>query len=119
VQIIINQPGLELYSINPIELTIYSKNQLKLLLVFYKSTLPLSITPAAMLAALNRFNLGVFGFALMTAGTVLTLLYKEISKKQEYYFYYNKSISKHALMLSCALGNLVVGSIFIILPVYA
>jgi hypothetical protein len=100
-------------------LTIYSKNQFKLLLVFYKSTLALSVTVAAMLAVFGPGILAGFGFGLMTAGTVLTLLYKEISKKNEYYFYYNKSISKQALMLTCALGNLVVGLVFIIIAVYA
>jgi hypothetical protein len=96
-----------------------SPNQLHLLLVFYKSTLFLSITVSVLLAAVNWPSvLFPFGFCFFTAGTVISILYKEISCPQEYYFYYNKGIPKWWLMLICAGGNLIAGLLLIIISAY-
>ena len=100
-----------------------TKNKVLLLTVFYKSTLSLSITCAALIAALSIFNiwamLFAFGVCFLSGGTVITLLYKELSKKDEYYFYYNKGLTKLSLILTCATGNLIAGLLLIALSLYA
>jgi len=43
----------------------------------------------------------------MTGGPLLSLFYKEISRKNEYYFYYNRGISKlNLIVVSMALNVL-------------
>jgi len=100
-----------------------NKNQLKLLIVFYQSTLTLSIEASAMFAGMSflhpMFMIPAFGAFLLSAGTVITLLYKETSKQHEYYFYYNKGLSKSMLILSCVIGNIFIGIIFISIYLYA
>jgi hypothetical protein len=65
------------------------------------------------------YMLLVFGACFLSAGTVLTLLYKETSKQHEYYFYYNMGLGRRTLMASCALGNLLIGALFISIYIYA
>jgi hypothetical protein len=68
-------------------MTIPDKKQFKLLGIFYKSTLLFSITCGVMLGAINfQLFFVAFGFGFLSAGTVISLLYKEISKQHEYYF---------------------------------
>jgi hypothetical protein len=101
-------------------MTIPGKNQLKLLLLFYKSTLLFNIACGVILGAINfQLFFVAFGFGFLSAGTVISLLYKEISKQHEYYFYYNKGISKQTLILTCAIANLVIGILLIIIGSYA
>ncbi len=100
-----------------------SKNQISLLSVFYKSTLPISISFSALCAALNMFDilsvLFAFGVCFLSGGTILSLLYKEISKQKEYYFFYNKGLSKIQLMVTCVVGNFIVGASLVIIAIYA
>ena len=108
------------YGNSTLFMTILNRNQLKLLVIFYKSTLLLSIACGVMLAALN-FNIFfvAFGFGFLSAGSVISITYKEISKQHEYYFYYNKGISKFTLILSCILTNLIIGITLIAIGSYA
>jgi hypothetical protein len=101
-------------------MTILNRNKLKLLIIFYKSTLLLSIACGLMLGAIN-FNMFfiAFGFGFLSAGSVISITYKEISKQHEYYFYYNKGISKFTLILSCVVLNLAIGLSLIIIETYA
>ena len=100
-----------------------TKNKLVLLVVFYKSTLILSIASSTLLACLNFFNvpamLMAFGLCFLSGGTVISLLHKEMAKKDEYYFYYNKGLSKLTLILSCVTGNLIIGVSLITISIYA
>jgi len=76
-----------------------------------------------MLAGLSFMNpvfmLFTFGIAFLSAGTLITLLYKETSKQHEYYFFYNMGLSKRSLFLTCIIGNLVIGGLFINIYLYA
>jgi hypothetical protein len=73
-----------------------------------------------MLGAINfQLFFVAFGFGFISAGTVISLLYKEISKQHEYYFYYNKGISKQTLILACVFTNLIIGMLLIIIGSYA
>jgi len=64
------------------------------------------------------FMLALFGVGFLSLGTAITLLYKETTKKHEYYFFYNMGLSKLSLILTCAIGNLIVGLLCIILFTY-
>ncbi|MDB5022449.1 MAG: hypothetical protein JWP78_204 [Mucilaginibacter sp.] len=92
------------------------------LAVFYKSTLTLSIGFASMmsifgLASLSLF-IQLFSMAHMSGGTLCSLLYKELTLKNEYYFYYNLGISKTTLMLTCCLVNILIGAMLIVISRY-
>ncbi len=100
-----------------------ARSKLLLLTVFYKSTLLLSVLSSAAISIFSIFNvLGMllaFGFCFLSGGTVISLLHKEGYKQQEYYFFYNKGISKPQLILTCIVGNLIIGLFLITLSNYA
>lgn len=93
---------------------LYQKAKIRLMITFYMSTLTLSCCFAIVIAFLASPFIQSFGFALMSGGTILSLLYKEISHKKEYYFYYNMGLSKIMLFVFCAVVNILLGSICII-----
>jgi cellulose synthase/poly-beta-1,6-N-acetylglucosamine synthase-like glycosyltransferase len=96
-------------------MTLPVKNKFQLLAIFYKSTLTLSIGSSVLLATLAPKLLIAFSLLFVSAGTIVTLLYKEMSRQHEYYFYYNKSLTKPQLILTCITGNLIIGvTLFII-----
>jgi hypothetical protein len=97
--------------------------KVRLFVVFYKSTLMLSISFAAVMSAFAMLSspaiiIRMFGVSLMTGGTIVSLLYKETTLKHEYYFYYNQAISKTALLAVCILVNAFIGTFFIISSFY-
>ena len=87
-------------------------HKLKLFSVFYKSTLSLSIAFAALVAVIG--GIAVFGIAFMTGSWILSLYYKEQTRKNEYVYYQNMGITKSALVIFCILLNVLIGSFFII-----
>lgn len=89
--------------------------KLKLFSVFYKSTLSLSLTFAALVAAMGgRLFITVFGIAFMTGSWILSLYYKEQTRKNEYVYYQNMGITKSALVIFSILLNVLIGSFFIL-----
>jgi len=101
-------------------MTIPNRIHLKLLFIFYKSTLLFSIVCGIALAAMNFHDFfAAFGFSFLSAGTLISLTYKEISKQHEYYFYYNKGLTKKVIITTCILTNLVIGIFIIIIGNYA
>ena len=73
---------------------------------FYKSTVVLNICVSGMVAFLTREALLVtFPICFATVGLLVAFLYKEIARKMEYYFYFNRGISKIKLMLFCFMVN--------------
>lgn len=98
------------------------KNKLLLLSEFYKSTLVLSIGSSFLIGVLGFMNLrsffAPFGICLLSGGTVISLLHKEIAKQQEYYFYYNKGLSKLTLIVACVCTNLFIGVALIMFSIY-
>jgi hypothetical protein len=89
--------------------------KVKPLIVFYKSTLTLSLSFASMTVI---FGIQAFSIALMSGGTLCSLLYKELTLKNEYYFYYNLGISKTTLILTCCLVNILIGVMLIVISIY-
>lgn len=49
--------------------------------------------------------------AIMTAGPLLSLFYKELFNKKEYYFYYNRGLSKTKLIIVTIIFNFVIGAL--------
>lgn len=73
-------------------------NKLKLYLEFHKSTLVLSWA-FSIAVSIFTLNLIIMLIASMSAGPIIGILYKEMSHKNEYYFYANNGISKNSLIL--------------------
>lgn len=57
------------------------------------------------------FRIFVYAFAWsnMTAGPLMAFGYKEITNSGEYYFYYNRAISKIQLFAYCFIMNILLG----------
>ncbi len=71
--------------------------------IFFKSTLPVGISGAFVMCLLGSMlpsaqsgviSLIVAFFSFLPGGILLDLLYKEVARKEEYYFYYNLSITR-------------------------
>jgi hypothetical protein len=97
------------------------KVKIQLLGIFYKSTLTISIAFAVMattLAMASPWTIQIFAISFMTGGTIASLLYKEISLKHQYYFYYNQAISKATLVVTCIAINITIGILLILMGSY-
>jgi len=55
----------------------------------------------------------------MYGGSLLSLFYKEISNKNEYYFYYNRGISKLSLIVTTMMSYILIGYLLINILHYA
>jgi hypothetical protein len=81
---------------------------IRLYWTFHKSTLTLNLLFSfAISLILAELFFKVLPISIMTGGPLLSLFYKEISRKNEYYFYYNRGISKlNLIVVSMALNVL-------------
>lgn len=81
-------------------------DRIRLYWEFHKSTVILNLVFSVVLS-LIVFPLffTVLPISLMTGGPILSLFYKEISHKNEYYFYYNRGISKINLIITSMFLN--------------
>lgn len=82
------------------------KNRFKLHYVFFRSVLVPSVAIGVLLglfAAMSRYTLAVPSIAELSSfvpfGLVLSLAYKEIAHKEEYYFYFNQGITRVELWI--------------------
>jgi hypothetical protein len=78
---------------------------------FYKRLLVVNVLISLILALLSSNFLLTLGLSFMSAGFLMSLLYQEQTHKTEYYFYYNKGISKLRLILVSGLLNVTLGLI--------
>ena len=89
---------------------------------FYRTTLSLNIGFSFCVTMLATFYGGNpvvwFPVCFATVGLLATLLYKEVVRPFEYYFYYNRGITKTKLFLFCWLVNILPASLFLILIYY-
>jgi len=89
-------------------------DRIKLFWEFHKSTMminwSISIAFSVVMFPLFFTLLPIF---IMTGGPIISLFYKEISKKNEYYYYYNRNISKISLIAVSMILNLFTGIILI------
>jgi hypothetical protein len=96
----------------------------KLYWEYYKSTLALSLSSSVIFAfiiseglknlPIERLPLYViFLFCFMFGGAFAAFFYKEVSRKGEYYFYYNRGISKMSLWVITEVTNILIGGMLI------
>ena len=93
---------------------------------FYKSTVILNIAVSFALASLATvFSGDVFTFCIYfpgsfaTIGLLFVFLYKEIAFPLEYYFYYNRGITKIKLFIFCFLINVLPATLILTILHYA
>lgn len=95
-------------------------NKLLLYWEFYKSTLILNWSfSMALSIIIYPLFLTVLPICVMTAGPIVSLFFKEVSRKNEFYFYYNKGISKISLITTNITLNLITGVFLLIIIHYA
>lgn len=92
-------------------------HKLKLFTLFYKSTLTISILFSITVAIIGAFAgfIKVFGITFMTGGWIISLFYKDITRKNEYIFYQNLNITKLTLIISTICLNVLIGLLCILL----
>lgn len=88
----------------------------RLLLAFYRSTLALNwgFSLACAIMAIPQLP-KVLPISLMTGGSLLSFYYKRLSRKGDYFFYYNRGLSNTQLFLFTTVMNITVGAILYIL----
>jgi len=88
----------------------------RLLFAFYRSTLVLNwgFSLACAIIGFIQFP-KVLPISLMTSGSLLSFYYKSLSHKGDYFFYYNRGLSKMQLFLFTVLMNGLSGAILYIL----
>ena len=94
-------------------------------LLVFKIDLLVSIAVTVITSALSPKGITfesmsyIFMLSYFSGGFLLGILFFEIARKQEYYFYYNLGISKLRLVLISYLFNLVIILPFLIIAAYA
>jgi hypothetical protein len=96
---------------------------------YLKSTLVLNLSSSVLLAFIVYLTLVnsqdappplyvVYIRCCMFGGPLLCLFYKEMSRKNEYYFYYNRGISKLSLYITTLSTYILTGYLLIIILHY-
>ncbi len=96
---------------------------------YFKSTLVLNLSTSVLLAFIVFLTLItlpdppplhlVYIRCCMFGGPLICLLYKEMSRKNEYYFYYNRGISKLSLFITTFSTYILIGYLLIMILRYA
>jgi len=97
---------------------------------YFKSTLVLNLASSVLFAYITFFFLKglpdppppfpiIYIRSLMYGGPLFCFLYKEISRKNEYYFYYNRGISKLSLWIVTITTYILTGTLLINILQYA
>jgi len=73
---------------------------------FYKSTVILNLCVSFFVAFVTGQFFEFFAISYATFGLIGVFLYKEIAFPLEYYFYYNRGITKIKLFSFCLLVNI-------------
>lgn len=89
---------------------------MKLIFHYYKELLLINSSVSICLGLLTYMLFKAYGFpiAFMTGGYLLSLGYFELSKKKQYYFYFNKGLSKLQLYISSFIINTVIGLLLLL-----
>ena len=90
----------------------------RIFIAFYTSTVHVCFAVSCVVALFSlivRASFFVtFSISIATVGLFMSLLYKEISHPEQYYFYYNRGISKMRLYAFCGIINVVIGTLILI-----
>jgi len=88
----------------------------KLYLTFYKRLLFNNLFVSILFSVLDysmtsdlSSSINIFGFSIMSVGFLLSLFYQEMAHRAEYYFYFNKGLSKIRLISVTAISNIIIG----------
>jgi hypothetical protein len=89
---------------------------MRLIFHYYKELLLLNTVISICFGLSTYILLKAYGFptAFMTAGYILSVGYFEMSKKKQYYFYFNRGLSKMQLYLTSFIINSVIGFLFVL-----
>jgi hypothetical protein len=84
--------------------------KLNVLWTYYKSTLLINILcsvalPFADFPTYIEYFPHLFALSFATLGLLVSFVYKEFVRRDEYYFYYNAHVSRLQLYLSCFFVN--------------
>ena len=82
---------------------------------FYKSTVTINLVVSLMVGLVSGISITVFAVSFVTAGLFFALLYKEVVCSQEYYYYYNRGISKIKLIIFCVFVNILASALILII----
>ena len=89
---------------------------------FYKSTLIINYVSSLLIASftslVNVPVLTTFCISIMSGGVLIAVGYKEMKHPVEYYFYYNRGISKYQLMAFTVGINILIGIFILIVDYY-
>ena len=91
---------------------------------FYKSTFTVNLVVSFLIGLISLMIspvsvcINVFAISLVSSGLFFAFLYKEIVCPHEYYFYYNRGISKLKLILFCVLVNALPTTLILIIAHY-
>ena len=107
----------------------FKKVSIALCLVYFKSTILLNITSSVFFAFMIKkffetlFNSNIsffytYLYCLTYGGPLFTFYYKEVTYKNEYYFYHNKGIKKEVLMAFAALLYILIGNLILLIATY-
>jgi hypothetical protein len=89
----------------------------KLIFHYYKDLVLINVVISICLGLLTFVGFKFYGFPIsyMTGGYILSVGYYEMSKQKQYYFYFNKGLSKIHLYLSSFIINSMIGILLILI----
>ena len=96
----------------------------KMYWAFYKSTVTINLVVSLMVSLVVLMispvlaSITVFAIGYVTFGLFFSFLYKEVVRPKEYYFYYNRGISKIKLIVFCILVNCLLSTLILIILNY-
>jgi len=85
---------------------------------FYKSTLNINLVVSLLVFLVSSGSITFFAISFVFFGLFFALLYKEIARPREYYFYYNWGITKIKLMIFCVFVNILPSALILIIAYY-
>jgi hypothetical protein len=100
-------------------------NFLMIYWAFYKSTVTVNLAVSFAISCILFLQgaiwngIATFAVSLITVGLFLAFLYKEAVCPQEYYFYYNRGISKIKLIIFCFCVNVPPSAVILTIVHYA
>jgi len=91
--------------------------------IYYKSTIVINLCVSIAIILIASFYgaeviIYIFAVSLAFIGPLFAFLYKEIVKPLEYYFYYNRGITKFKLMSFCLTVNTLLALLISIIAYY-
>ncbi len=97
-----------------------TRRKINVIWTYYKSTLLINILcsialPFADFPVYIEYFPQIFALSFATLGLIVSFVYKEFVRRDEYYFYYNAHTSRLQLYLACFFVNVLVAIIMFIL----